>query len=100
MDALFLIDCDSLERELNSDECQAQRGDYAEEWLREIRTACLALARQALPKSMSQARRRRRRREKRRLHRSRRQDWGVYLEHVSWARWGRGRYGVGHGVRR
>jgi transposase len=36
---------------LSADERQAQRGEYAEEWLQEIRQACLALAQQALPKS-------------------------------------------------
>jgi transposase len=51
MDALFLIDRDARRRELSADERQAQRGEHAEEWLQEIRQACLALAQQALPKS-------------------------------------------------
>ena len=51
MDALFLIDRDARERELNSEQRHAQRSEYAEEWLQEIRAACLALAQQALPKS-------------------------------------------------
>ena len=51
MDALFLIDRDARRRELSTDERQVQRGEYAEEWLQEIRQACLALAQQALPKS-------------------------------------------------
>ena len=51
MDALFLIDRDARRRELNSEQRHAQRSEYADEWLREIRTACLALAQQALPKS-------------------------------------------------
>src|ERR1700726_1003160 len=51
MDALFLIDRDARRRELSADERQAQRGEHAEEWLQEIRQACLALTQQALPKS-------------------------------------------------
>jgi transposase len=51
MDALFLIDRDARRRELSADERQAQRGEHAEEWLRDIREACLALVKQALPKS-------------------------------------------------
>jgi transposase len=51
MDALFLIDRDARRSELSLEERQAQRGEYAPEWLNEIREACLALARQALPKS-------------------------------------------------
>jgi transposase len=51
MDALFLIDRDARQRQLNSGERHAQRSAYAEEWLEEIRGACLALVRQALPKS-------------------------------------------------
>jgi len=51
MDALFLIDRDARQRQLNSGERHAQRSEYAEEWLEEIRGACLALVRQALPKS-------------------------------------------------
>src|SRR6202158_3284912 len=51
MDALFLIDRDARRRELSVHERQAQRGEHAEEWLQEIRQACLALAQQALPKS-------------------------------------------------
>ena len=39
MDALFLIDRD------------ARRREYAEEWLHEIRLACLGLLRESLPKS-------------------------------------------------
>lgn len=51
MDALFLIDRDARRRELSADQRQAQRGEHAEEWLRDIREACLALVKQALPKS-------------------------------------------------
>src|SRR5271154_388977 len=51
MDALFLIDRDARRRELGVQDRQAQRRQYAEEWLREIHEACLALAQQALPKS-------------------------------------------------
>ena len=51
MDALFLIDRDARRRALSAEDRQAQRRQYAEEWLREIREACLALAQQALPKS-------------------------------------------------
>jgi len=51
MDALFLIDRDARRRQLSAEERQAQRYQYAEEWLNEIREACLALAKQALPKS-------------------------------------------------
>jgi transposase len=51
MDALFLIDRDARRRELSADQRQTQRREYAEQWLREIREACLMLARQALPKS-------------------------------------------------
>lgn len=51
MDALFLIDRDARRRQLSADQRQAQRQEYAEEWLKEIRESCLALAKQALPKS-------------------------------------------------
>ncbi|HLJ50069.1 MAG TPA: transposase [Bryobacteraceae bacterium] len=34
-----------------ADERQAQRGEHADEWLRDIRETCLALVKQALPKS-------------------------------------------------
>jgi transposase len=51
MDALFLIDRDARRRELSADQRQAQRREYAEEWLQEIRQTCLVLAQQALPKS-------------------------------------------------
>jgi transposase len=51
MDALFLIDRDARRRALTVEERQAHRRQYAEEWLQEIREACLALAQQALPKS-------------------------------------------------
>ena len=51
MDALFLIDRDARRRELSAEERQAQRRQYGAEWLQETREACLALARQALPKS-------------------------------------------------
>ena len=51
MDALFLIDRDARRRELSPEDRQAQRRQCAEDWLREIREACLALAQQALPKS-------------------------------------------------
>jgi transposase len=51
MDALFLIDRDARRRDLSADERQAQRGEHVEEWLPEIRQACLTLAQQALPKS-------------------------------------------------
>jgi len=51
LDALFLIDRDARHHELSADQRQAQRQEYAGEWLQEIREACLALAKQALPKS-------------------------------------------------
>src|SRR5438128_1377979 len=51
MDALFLIDRDARRRALSAEDRQAQRRQYAPEWLREIREACLVLAKQALPKS-------------------------------------------------
>jgi hypothetical protein len=51
MDALFLIDRDARRRQLSADQRQAQRQEYAEEWLKEIRESCLTLAKQALPKS-------------------------------------------------
>jgi transposase len=51
MDALFLIDRDARSRELSPDQRQQQRQHYAEEWLTEIRGACLTLSREALPKS-------------------------------------------------
>ena len=51
MDALFLIDRDARRRALSTDERHTQRSEYVEEWLQEIRESCLALARQALPKS-------------------------------------------------
>jgi len=50
-DALFLIDRDASRRQLSAQERQAQRYEYAKEWLNEIRETCLALAKQALPKS-------------------------------------------------
>jgi len=37
MDALFLIDRDARERQLNFEQRHAQRSEFAEEWLREIR---------------------------------------------------------------
>ena len=51
MDALFLIDRDARRRELSTDERRAQRREYAQEWLQEIREACLTLSREVLPKS-------------------------------------------------
>lgn len=51
MDALFLIDRDARRRHLSPDQRHTQRREYAQEWLLEIRQACLALAQQALPKS-------------------------------------------------
>jgi len=51
MDALFLIDRDARGRALTTDERHAQRSQYAEEWLQEIRAACLGLTNQLLPKS-------------------------------------------------
>lgn len=51
MDALFLIDRDARQRELSADERLTQRHEYAAEWLRDIREACLALVKQVLPKS-------------------------------------------------
>jgi transposase len=51
MDALFLIDRDARRRALTTDERQAQRGEYAGEWLQEIRAACLELTRRVLPRS-------------------------------------------------
>ena len=51
MDALFLIDRDARRRELSGEDRQTQRREYAEEWLHEIREACLVLTLEALPKS-------------------------------------------------
>src|ERR1700704_3311866 len=51
MDALFLIDRDARQRALSADQRQAQRQEYAGEWLKEIHGACLGLSREALPKS-------------------------------------------------
>jgi len=51
MDALFLIDRDARERQLNFEQRHAQRSEFAEEWLREIRQRALALSQQALQKS-------------------------------------------------
>jgi len=51
MDALFLIDRDARRRALSVEERQANRRQFAEEWLQETRETCLALAQQALPKS-------------------------------------------------
>jgi transposase len=51
MDALFLIDRDARDRALSAQERQAQRRQYGAEWLQGTREACLALARQVLPKS-------------------------------------------------
>jgi len=51
MDALFLIDRDARRRALSVEDRQAQRRQYSEEWLQEIREACLGLRREALPKS-------------------------------------------------
>jgi transposase len=51
MDALFLIDRDARQRKLSADQRLTQRHEYAEEWLRDIREACLALVKQVLPKS-------------------------------------------------
>ncbi len=50
MDALFLIDRDARRRALSAEERLAQRSQYAEEWLHEIRQACLGLLRDSLPK--------------------------------------------------
>jgi transposase len=52
MDALFLIDRDARRRALSAGERHAQRRELAEEWLEEIRAACLTLVRQVLPKSV------------------------------------------------
>lgn len=51
MDALFLIDRDARERELNPQERLRHRIEYAVEWLRGIHDSCLLLALEALPKS-------------------------------------------------
>ena len=51
MDALFLIDRDARRHALRPEERLAQRSEYAEEWLHEIRQACLGLLRESLPKS-------------------------------------------------
>ena len=52
MDALFLIDRDARQRELSANERLKQRHEYAQEWLRDIREACLALVKHVLPKSV------------------------------------------------
>ncbi len=51
MDALFLIDRDARRRGLSTEDRHGQRREYAEEWLHEIRLACLGLLRESLPKS-------------------------------------------------
>ncbi len=51
MDALFLIDRDARRRGLSTEDRHGQRREYAEEWLHEIRQACLGLLRESLPKS-------------------------------------------------
>ena len=51
MDALFLIDRDARRRALSTEDRHGQRREYAEEWLHEIRQACLGLLRESLPKS-------------------------------------------------
>jgi len=51
MDALFLIDRDARHRALSAEERQAQRQEYAEEWLKAIREECQRISREALPKS-------------------------------------------------
>jgi hypothetical protein len=51
MDALFLIDRDARQRELTAGERLAQRAEYAEPWLQEIRATSLRLSRELLPKS-------------------------------------------------
>jgi transposase len=50
MDALFLIDRDARQLELTAGERLAQRAEFAEEWLQEIREASLRLSREVLPK--------------------------------------------------
>ena len=50
MDALFLIDRDARQRELTAGERLAQRAEYAEQWLQEIRETSLRLSREVLPK--------------------------------------------------
>jgi transposase len=50
MDALFLIDRDARQRELTAGERLAQRAEFAEEWLQEIRETSLRLSREVLPK--------------------------------------------------
>jgi hypothetical protein len=52
MDALFLIDRDARRRALSDEERHAQRRELAEEWLAEIRGACLTLVRQMLPREL------------------------------------------------
>jgi transposase len=52
LDALFLIDRDARRRALSAEERQQQRREYAQEWLQQIREACLELAQQVLPKSV------------------------------------------------
>ena len=51
MDALFLIDRDARRRGLSTEDRHGQRREYAEEWLHEIRQACLGLLRESLSKS-------------------------------------------------
>lgn len=51
IDALFLIDRDARKRGLGPEERQAQRREYAEEWLQEIHNACKVLSALELPKS-------------------------------------------------
>jgi transposase len=51
MNALFLIDRDARHRQLSPEQRHQQRQECAQEWLQEIRDACLVLAQQSLPKS-------------------------------------------------
>jgi transposase len=50
-DALFLIDRDARQQELNAEERMAQRLQCAEEWLTAIHETSLRLSREVLPKS-------------------------------------------------
>jgi transposase len=51
MDALFLIDYDARHCDSRTDDRQAQRREYTDDWLNEIRGACVELSREALPKA-------------------------------------------------
>ena len=51
MDALFLVDREARKQQLSAEARLELRREYAGSWVEEIRTACMALSKTALPKS-------------------------------------------------